>query len=135
MNLLEYHLWGKTKKWLMVLILLLLIFLFINPLISLVLLFVIFVRLIYVRWVKSAFDKSVTKSQGEFEEKLDKMVTNIKNQAATWEMNEILKLTKDFPDVFIDFIDEKNEYVATYRNETAYFHNIPEIREWLTSFQ
>lgn len=132
MNLFEHRLWEETKKWLIILIPLLLIFLFINPLISLVLLFIIFARLIYVKSVRSTFDKAITQSQENTDEKLNKMITNVENQATTWTVNEILKLTKNFPDVFIDFIDEKNEYVVTYRNQTVHFRSIPEMKEWLT---
>jgi len=114
---------------------LLFVFLFINPLISLVLFFIVLSRLIYLKLANSAFDKFTTQSQRDLKEKLDKMSTNIKNQMANWEVDEILKLTKDFPDVFIDFMDEKNEYIITYRNKTAYFQNIPKMREWLTSFR
>ncbi len=133
MNLFEYRLWEETRIWLIILVPLLLIFLFINPFISLALLFIIFARLIFVRWIQSSFDKTATQPQESLEEELNEMVTNFKSEIAVWKVNEILKLTEDFPGVFIDCKDENNEYIVTYKNETLYSENIPEMRDWLTT--
>lgn len=131
MNLLKYRLWKDTKIWLMVIIPLIFVFLFIQAYISLFLLFVIFARLLYVKLVQSAFYKSAREARDESDRKLDEMVVGIKNEIAIFEVEESLKLTKDFPGVYIDFINETNEYIVTYKNKTAHFQNLKNIREWL----
>jgi len=83
MNLFEYRLWGKTKMWFIVIAPLIVIFLFIQPYVSLLLLLVMFGRFLYVKFLLSALDKSARKSEEEFQEKLDdwnKVIADIKKK-------------------------------------------------------
>ncbi|MBL4644629.1 MAG: hypothetical protein JKX80_02060 [Candidatus Pacebacteria bacterium] len=131
MNLFEYQLWQKTKTWLWIIIPLILVFLFIQPYISLFLLFVVFGRFLYVKWLQSALDKSAEASEEAFHKNLDGLVEDMKSKMAIAKTEEELKIIEDFPDVHLDFVEEKNEYLVTYRNEIAHLKSFQEIRQWL----
>ena len=136
MNLFDYHHWERTKMWLIVIVPLIVIFLFIQPFISLFLLFVIFGRLLYVKLLQSSFDKLVRESENEFHKKLDgvvKLVSDTKAEIEIAEADEILALTDDFPNVRINFIETTGEYMVIYEKNIGHFSDFRKIREWLNS--
>lgn len=58
MNLFEYAMWQKTKIWLLILIPAIVIFLFINPYVSLLLPLVVLGRLWFVAKLESIFEQT-----------------------------------------------------------------------------
>ena len=131
MNLYEYQLWQKTKAWLWILVPLLFVFLFIQPYVSLFLLFLIFGRFLYVKRIHSIFDKSDKVSAEAFDRKWDEFAEDMEKVLETARIEEISKINNAFPEARLDFIKEKNEYLVSYKNGTQHFKSFPEIQQWL----
>lgn len=136
MNLFEFHHWERTKIWLALIVPTIIIFLFINPYISLFLFCVVLIRLSYVKVQVSIFNKSADESEKRHHGKIDEWGKSLGDWAEkikTAETDEILDLTNNFPYLYVDFDDSKNEYIINYKNKTVRFQNYQEIRKWLES--
>lgn len=101
---------------------------------SLLLFSIILGRLIFVEILKSVFEKSIQSSEPKSERDLGHLtegINNLKMRLREAETKEILALTEDFPNVFIDYDEDTKQYKITYKNKTASFSTYLEIRTWL----